>query len=306
MKVITYLLLTLFFYMGSVSALAVTLKESHEVQKEFLMLSDFFDDIPQDRDQEILEAPAQGNAKHYPHAWVRRLAQNFGLYWTPKHYKGITLTRNQYVAKSFDVQKLIKNYVSQNYASKIYENSDLVLDTSPSNQKLYVGTTEPKLINFSWLDNERFVATLDAGGQETNVKGRITKVIYVPVLKRALQPGNVIEKEDIEYKAFPQHKITAHIIQSEQDLIGRTVRRNMPQIGNMINTQDIINPILIKRGDLVTMRVENAGVLITARGKAQGNAAAGQVVQVMNLESKRLIEGVVKDSQIVVIPTVTR
>lgn len=306
MKTIIYLLSVWAISIASVSALSVTLKENHEVQTEFLRLSDFFNDLPHERDQEILEAPAYGEVKHYPHAWVRRLAQNFGLYWNPTHYKGITLTRQQFASKYFDVQKAIKEYVGQNYVDKVSENTEVILDMGASNQKLSIGAADPKLINFSWVDNQRFVVTFDVSGRETKIRGSLSAAIYIPVLNKSLQPGNIIQKEDIEYSAFPQHKVTAHIIQNEQDLIGKTVRRSMLQPGSVLNTQDIINPIVIKRGDLVTMRVESPGIVITARGKAQGSAAVGQVVQVLNLESKRLIEGVVKDSQIVIIPVATR
>jgi flagella basal body P-ring formation protein FlgA len=72
--------------------------------------------------------------------------------------------------------------------------------------------------------------------------------------------------------------------------------------GDALSVHDVTSPIIIKRGDLVTMKVETPTVVISTRGKAQGNAAVGQSVQVMNLESKRLIEGVVKDSQTIIIP----
>jgi flagella basal body P-ring formation protein FlgA len=47
--------------------------------------------------------------------------------------------------------------------------------------------------------------------------------------------------------------------------------------------------------------VETPTVVISTRGKAQNSAALGQSVQVMNLESKRIVEGIVKDSQTVII-----
>jgi len=305
MKIIIYLFCCVVLGITSLSALSVTLKENHDVQAEFLMLSDFFNELPQERDQEILEAPACGEVKHYPHAWVRRLAQNFGLYWNPTHYKGITLARQKITSKRFHVQSAIKEYLTQNYADKFSENTEVIIDMMGVNQKIS-GETNPKLINFSWIDNQRFVVTFDAAEGETKIRGRLSMAVYVPVLNKAIRPGDIIQKEDIEYSAFPQDRVTAQVIQNEQDLIGKTVRRSMIQSGNVLNVQDIVNPVIVKRGDLVTMRVESPGIVITARGKAQGNAAAGQVVQVLNLESKRLIEGVVKDSQIVIVPVATR
>lgn len=143
--------------------------------------------------------------------------------------------------------------------------------------------------------------TFDAGGQEKKIYGSLTKMLYVPVLNKQLQVGSVIEKADIEYKLFPSHKLTSYVIQDEKDLIGKTLRRHATKEGEVLGVHDVINPVVMKRGDLITMKVETPSVVVTTRGKVQGNASVGQSVQVVNLDSKRLVEGVVKDAQTVII-----
>jgi flagella basal body P-ring formation protein FlgA len=163
-----------------------------------------------------------------------------------------------------------------------------------------------KLVNFSWLDNKRFIVIFDAKGNDIKVRGSISKIVYLPVLNKTISLGQIIQKEDIEYTSFPEHKLANNVVQNEEALIGKTLRRRIMNAGDILNINDVVNPIVIKRGDLVTMRVENSSFIITARGKAQGSAAIGETVQVMNLESKRLIDGIVKDSQTVIIPVVSR
>lgn len=286
--------------------LTVALRNDHKVEKEFLMLSDFFDGVPKEKDQEILEAPEHGTSKHYPHTWVRRLAQNFGLYWAPINYKGITLTHQHSLIKRFDIKKAIKEYVSQNHADKTANDMDVILDYPANYEQLNISEDVPKLVNFSWLDNKRFIVIFDAKGNDIKVRGSISKIVYLPVLNKTISPGQIIQKEDIEYTSFPEHKIANNVVQNEEALIGKTLRRRIMNAGDILNINDVVSPIVIKRGDLVTMRVENSSFIITARGKAQGSAAIGETVQVMNLESKRLIDGIVKDSQTVMIPVVSR
>lgn len=288
-----------------VFGIKVTLKDSHSIQKEFLTLSDFFEGVPDDRDQEILEAPTEGNSRHYPHAWVRRLAQNFGLYWSPLHYKGITLTRHSILSAKVNPRDMIKTYLSKHYAEKLSEGTDVVLDYA--NQYFSNALDDQaKLTNFTWLDEKRFIVTFDVKGREKKVKGGLSQLVHIPVLNKPFAAGHVIQAEDITYQPLPSHRVTARVVQDQKELIGKALKRPASKVGTLLYMQDLVNPIIIKRGDLVTMRVETPNVIITARGKANGSAAVGQTIQVMNLDSKRLIEGVVKDAQTVIIPVASR
>lgn len=295
-----------FVFVSLISAHAakVELKNNHEVYREFLMLSDFFAGIDPTKDQDILEAPNKGESKHYAHDWVCQLAENFGLSWDPIHYKGITLSRQDGFATKVNVQDIVREYLVQNHSEKISDGVEVSMDVA-SQYVLLKGGAEPKLTNFAWVDDQKFQVTFDVGGQEKKAKGSLSVMVSVPVLNKQLEVGSIIEKEDLEFKDFPSSKVTKNMIQDEKELVGKTLRRRSVKVGDMLNAHDVISPVIIKRGDLVTMKVETPTVVISTRGKVQGNAAAGESVQVMNLESKRLIEGIVKDSQTVIIPVVS-
>lgn len=290
-------------FISSVSASSkkVELKESHDVYKEFLMLSDFFSGVDLESDQDILEAPAGGESKHYAHEWVCQLAQNFGLSWSPSHYKGITLTRQEGFSRKVNTQELVREYLTEHHPDKMTNDVDVSMDVAAHYLTVKNPTADPKLTNFTWVDDQKFMVTFDVDGQEKKLRGFLSKVLYLPVLNRPIESGHIIQKEDLEHKPFPAHKVTKYMIQNENSLIGKELRKRGANAGDMLNIHDVISPIVIKRGDLITVRVESPTVVISTRGKAQGNAALGQSVQVMNLESKRIIEGTVKDSQTVVI-----
>jgi flagella basal body P-ring formation protein FlgA len=285
----------------SVQAAKIELKDNHEVYKEFLMLSDFFAGVEPEKDQDILEAPNNGESKHYGHEWVRQLAQNFGLNWAPTHYNGITLTRQDESSTKVNAQDLVREYLTQNHSEKISNGVDVSIDAG-SQYLVLKGISEPKLTNFSWVDDQRFQVTFDVGGHEKKIRGCLSAMASIPVLNKQLDSGAIIEKEDLEFMNIPSHKLTKYMIQDEKELVGKTLRRRSVKVGDALSVHDVTSPIIIKRGDLVTMKVESPNVVISTRGKAQGNAAVGQSVQVMNLESKRLIEGVVKDPQTIIIP----
>src|SRR5262249_25624023 len=52
-------------------------------------------------------------------------------------------------------------------------------------------------------------------------------------------------------------------------------------------------PDLIQRNDMVTIIYEAPGLLLTLRGKAADSGAQGDTISVLNLQSKRTVQGTV-------------
>ena len=63
--------------------------------------------------------------------------------------------------------------------------------------------------------------------------------------------------------------------------------------GELVATADIEPPRIILRGDLVTLQYSRPGLMLSARGRALGDGAKGDLVSVLNEQSKRTIQGVV-------------
>jgi flagella basal body P-ring formation protein FlgA len=60
-----------------------------------------------------------------------------------------------------------------------------------------------------------------------------------------------------------------------------------------LRTSDLAKPDLVQRDDNVTLIYESAGLYLTIRGKAMESGTDGDVVNVLNLQSKRTVSGVV-------------
>jgi len=54
-----------------------------------------------------------------------------------------------------------------------------------------------------------------------------------------------------------------------------------------------MKPALVQRNDIVTIFYETPGLTLTLRGQAQDAGALGDTIGVMNMQSKRLVQGVV-------------
>ena len=69
--------------------------------------------------------------------------------------------------------------------------------------------------------------------------------------------------------------------------------RRQLRAGQALRIADLAKPDLVQRDDNVTLIYESAGLYLTIRGKAMENGTEGDVVSVLNLQSKRTMSGVV-------------
>ena len=63
--------------------------------------------------------------------------------------------------------------------------------------------------------------------------------------------------------------------------------------GQALRVADLAKPDLVQRDQGVTLIYQSRGLYLTMRGKAVDNGTEGDVVNVLNLQSKRTVTGVV-------------
>jgi flagella basal body P-ring formation protein FlgA len=60
-----------------------------------------------------------------------------------------------------------------------------------------------------------------------------------------------------------------------------------------LRVADLAKPELVVKNETVTLHYEIPGIVITMRGKAVDSGAEGEVVGVLNINTKRVIQGIV-------------
>ena len=69
--------------------------------------------------------------------------------------------------------------------------------------------------------------------------------------------------------------------------------RKQLRAGQALRVSDLAKPDLVQRDENVTLIYESTGLYLTIRGKAMEGGTEGDVVNVLNLQSKRTVSGVV-------------
>lgn len=148
----------------------------------------------------------------------------------------------------------------------------------------------------------RFYGTVASTAASIKVSGRAQVVEAIPVLKNRITAGQVISRNDVEWLQVPANRYGAGFIDRFDDLIGQTPRRALAA-GMPIRAADIGKPEVITKNSLVTMVVQAPGLTITTTGRAMESGSIGDVVQVMNPQSKRTIQATVTGTNLVQVIT---
>lgn len=132
------------------------------------------------------------------------------------------------------------------------------------------------------------------------VSADIEVIRPVVVARRPLSSFHVVTVDDVELVPHPLVRKGERYAFSLEEIVGKRVRRSVPQgapiLLGMVDDVPIIRP-----GDHVTLIVEGEGIEITTMGEAKENGYLGRRVAVMNVESKKVVYGKVRDASSVVV-----
>lgn len=147
-----------------------------------------------------------------------------------------------------------------------------------------------------WLDPDsgQFIANVVTQyGDVRRVWGLAVLSVPIPVVIRRVQPDEIIQPNDIEMIDMAWARVHAFAITEYDDLVGMQVRRLLSP-GRPVHHQSVTLPIIVSRGERVTIELSYGGLRLTAKGKAISDAHLGQEVRVVNLSSNKTITAIAK------------
>ena len=117
----------------------------------------------------------------------------------------------------------------------------------------------------------------------------------VVVANRPIERFRRIEPEDVSIKRVNLAEVSSSSIREMSQIMDKRARRRIAP-NEVIRTDMVEFPPLVKRGDKVFIIAESPGMRITALGEARDNGAAGDTIRVVNLDSKKSLYGSVIDA----------
>jgi flagellar basal body P-ring formation protein FlgA len=124
--------------------------------------------------------------------------------------------------------------------------------------------------------------------------------LTVLVLRRALPRGSAIAPEDVESRRMRVPGLADTYIREPAQLVNRHLR-SATAPGTALAVDLLSADILVKRGQRVTLVARVGGLEVRAEGEAIADANAAGRVRVLNLNSRRIVEGQVETRDCVLV-----
>lgn len=138
-----------------------------------------------------------------------------------------------------------------------------------------------------------FEISNDVNSARTRLRysGIVIETVEAAVLTRNADRGEVLKSSDVINERRPKAEAGADA-PSKTQAIGMQMRRQL-RAGQVLKSGDLGKPDLVQRDEAVTLIYETTGLYLTMRGKAVDNGTEGDIVSVLNVQSKRTVTGVV-------------
>jgi flagella basal body P-ring formation protein FlgA len=211
----------------------------------------------------------------------------------------VSVTRAARVIGADDIEARIARALTARAALGDPKNLKIVFDRETRPIELEPSVTGELAIARLSYDtfSRRFDLTFElaeAGSQRRAFRytGTAVETVEIAVSTRALARGEVVRAGEVSIERRPKFELTGDPVAQPTEVVGLAARRAV-RPGAPLRTADLMKPELVQRNETVTLQYQVPGIVLMLRGKALDSGAEGDTVSVLNIESKRTLQGVV-------------
>ncbi len=124
------------------------------------------------------------------------------------------------------------------------------------------------------------------------VSARVTTYENVVVLRRSLPRHSKITVDDVHLEKHDTTSVTSPLLKEATEAIGKELTQSLPA-GRPLTYSVLKNPIVIRRGQRVTLLYKSPGIEVRGSGTALGDGGKGERISAKPLRTSRALTGVV-------------
>jgi flagella basal body P-ring formation protein FlgA len=276
------------------------LRASVTVASDLVRIGDVIDNAGTAAQIPIYRAPDLGTTGSLPVAQVlAALRAQHVIGVDARDIKEISVTRLARTLDGKEIELAVARALERRNGLGEAANLSLTFDRDVQDLRLEASNTgaiQPSAVRYE-PRNSRFDVTLEISNENGSAPTRLRftgtaiETVEAAVLARGIERNEVIKSSDVMIERRPKAEIGSDVAGRDR-VVGMQARKQL-RAGQALRTADLAKPDLVQRDQSVTLIYEAAGLYLTARGKATEGGTEGDVVTVLNLQSKRTITGVV-------------
>jgi flagella basal body P-ring formation protein FlgA len=279
---------------------APVLRANVTVADDVVRIGDVIDNAGTAAQIAIYRAPDLGTTGSLPTAQVLTALQAHQVIGVDtKDIKAVSVTRLSRTIDAKDIQSQVAHALEHRGGLGDATNLSLTFDRDVQDVQLessYTGALQPVASRYEPRSG-RFDVTLEIANDNVATPTRLRftgtaiETVEAAVLARNIDRNEVIKSSDVVLERRPKAEV-GNDVAARDRAVGMQARRQL-RAGQALRTTDLAKPDLVTRDQNVTLIYESAGLYLTIRGKAQDSGTEGDVVSVLNLQSKRVVSGTV-------------
>ena len=142
------------------------------------------------------------------------------------------------------------------------------------------------------------VSCTDDQGWRIHVPVETVTIGLVVATSRALARGTVLTREDLIVTESELGRLGHGYFPDPANVIGQHLKRPMPA-GSVLTPAQLEAPMIIRRGQIVTIVAGSGGFGVKMRGEALEHGSIGQIIDIENSSSGRRVQGIVRSARAV-------
>jgi flagella basal body P-ring formation protein FlgA len=293
---------------GAIYATA-RLKAQVTVSSDIVRIGDLIENAGAAANTPIFRAPDLGQTGAVPVRAVLDAIRPYGLIGVDvRGFSEIAVTHASRTISTDAVEQRIAGVLSARYGIGKPENLKISFDQLMRPIELSLtSAAEPTLARASYdKASGRFDVTFELPSTRAQWRytGSAIETVEAAVATRPLARGDLVKQNDFAIERRPKSEFTAEPPVSASDLVGLAVRSNV-RAGQGLRSSDLMKPEIVKKNEMVLLHYEVPGIVLTMRGQALESGTEGDLVNVLNIQSKRTIQGVITGPGRITIPSAT-
>ena len=277
-----------------------TLKSEAVINGDIVRIGDLIDNAGVVASVPIFRAPDLGHTGTVSADAVLEAVRDHALIGiNTAGLREIVVTRASRAIPEKDVEEVIARTLSTRF--DLGAAKDIVVNFARDMHTIYVEPSALGQLKVTHIDYDmrggRFDATLEipvSAGRRTVLRftGRAIPTVEVATVARTVERGSILKDADILLERRARAEAGRDVITNREDAIGFAARSSL-QPGRPIRSAELMKPDLIQRNETVTLVYEVPGITLTIRGRAAEGGVEGDVINVLNEQSKRTVQGVI-------------
>jgi flagella basal body P-ring formation protein FlgA len=275
------------------------LRANVNVASDVVRIGDVVDNAGNAAQIAIYRAPDLGTTGSLPTAQVLaalRAHQVIGV--DTRDLKAISVTRLARTLEARDIELQVARALERRNGLGDAANLSLTFDRDVQTLQLdasNTGNLQPVAVRYeprSGRFDVSFEIANDASApSKLRFTGSAVETVEAAVLARGIERNEVIKSSDVVVERRPKAEV-GNDAAGRDNAVGMQARRQL-RAGQALRVNDLAKPDLVTRDQNVTLIYESSGLYLTIRGKALEGGTEGDVVNVLNLQSKRTVSGIV-------------